>query len=157
MKNYEIEPGEALNLFIVSDVATSGNVTIPGQGWSQAFTVAPNVTTTVTIPNNIAEVYDSQVVQGRGVRIETQDTVSVFAINFGPFTADGTKILPIPSLGTNYMVASYPGLSPWDSQLLIVATEDDTEVEIIPSAATSTGNAAGVPFTVSLDQGETYQ
>lgn len=157
MKNYEIEPGEALNLFIVSDVATSGNVTIPGQGWSQAFTVAPNVTTTVTIPNNIAEVYDSQVVQGRGVRIETQDTVSVFAINFGPFTADGTKILPIPSLGTNYMVASYPGLSPWDSQLLIVATVDDTEVEIIPSAATSTGNAAGVPFTVSLDQGETYQ
>jgi gliding motility-associated-like protein len=157
MKNYETEAGESLDLFIVSDVSTSGTVSVPGQSWTFPFTVSPNATTTVSIPNSVAEMYSNQVVEGRGVHIETQDTVAVFAISFNPYTADGTKVLPTPSLGTSYMVAAYNGLSPWDSELLIVATEDDTEVEIIPSVETAGGNAAGVAFTVSLDQGESYQ
>jgi len=157
MKNYETEVGESLDLFIVSDVATTGTVTVPGQAWTQAFNVVPNTTTTVTIPNSVAEMYTNQLVEGRGVHVETQDTVAVFAISFNPYTADGTKILPTPTLSTNYMVASYPGLTPWDSELLVVATEDGTEIEIIPSVATAGGNAAGVPFTVALDQGQSYQ
>jgi hypothetical protein len=91
------------------------------------------------------------------VHVTTQDTVAVFAISFNPYTADGTKVLPTPSLGTDYMVAAYRGLSPWDSELLVVATEDGTEVEITPSVSTSAGNPAGVPFTVSLNAGDCYQ
>jgi hypothetical protein len=66
MRNYETDPAESLDLFIVSDVATSGTVEVPGQAWSQAFSVSPNVTTTVTIPNSVAEVMTNQIVQGRG-------------------------------------------------------------------------------------------
>jgi gliding motility-associated-like protein len=157
MKNYEVEFGESLDLFIVSDQFTSGTVEVPGQGWSFSFTCQPNITTTVTIPNNVAEVYSSQVVESKGVHVMTEDTVAVFAISFNAYTADASKILPTPTLGIDYMVASYVGLSGYESELLIVATEDGSEIEITPSATTEQGDAAGVPFIINLEEGECYQ
>jgi gliding motility-associated-like protein len=158
MENYEVEEWqESLDLFIVSDQNTTGTVSIPLQGWSQDFAVVANVTTTVSIPNDIAEHFTFQVVEDKGIYVETQDTVAVFAINFNGYTADGTKILPTQSLGIEYRIPSYFGLSGWGSEFLIVATEDDSEIEITTTAATTGGNAAGVPFTINLDQGESYQ
>ncbi len=161
MENHEIEPTESLDLFITSDVNTSGTVSIPLQGWSQSFSVVANITTTVTVPNNLAEhLNENQLVSSRGILVETEDISSVFAINFNLLTADGTKILPIQSLGTEYRVISYSGVSgspEYGSALLVVATEDDTEIEIIPSVATQNGNPAGVPFNVQLNRGESYQ
>jgi len=137
MENYENDANESLDLFITSDQNTSGTVSIPLQGWTIDFNVDANVTTTVTIPNNLAEHSDeNQIISAKGIFVETEDTVSVFAINFVPFTADGTKILPTKALGTDYSVSSYTGLAGLGSELLIVATEDDTEVEITPSVTT---------------------
>ncbi len=158
MQNYEVEEWqEELNIFITSDQSTVGTIQIPGQGFSQAFSVTANQTTTVTLDNPIAEHFTNQVIENKGIYIETVDTVSVFAINFNGYTADGTKILPTPSLGTEYRISSYQGLSSWGSEFLIVATEDDTEIEIIPSASTLGGDPAGVPFIVEMDAGESYQ
>ena len=158
MENYAVESWESLDVFITSDQATTGTLSIPQQAWSVDFSVAANVTTTVTVPNNIAEHFTNQVVEDRGVYVETQDTVSVFAINFNGYTADGTKILPVQSLGTEYRISSYGGLNEtYPSEFLIVATEDDTEVEITPAVATAGGDPAGVAFTVSLNAGESYQ
>lgn len=157
MENFEVEFTEELSLFIVSDQSTTGVVEIPNQGWSAPFTVNPNQTTTVTVPNNIAEHFTSEVVENKGIFVSTQDTVAVFAINFNGFTADATKILPVNSLGIDYRISSYVGLGDYGSEFLVVATEDDTEVEITPSGATLGGNPAGVPFIVQLDAGESYQ
>ncbi|MFK7757928.1 MAG: gliding motility-associated C-terminal domain-containing protein [Flavobacteriales bacterium] len=161
MENFEVNSEERLDLFITSNVNTSGTVTIPQQGWTLDFSVVANTTTTVNIPNNLAEHFnENEVISDKGVLVETADTVSVFAINFDPFTADGTKVLPTKSLGTNYRISAYPGLpgsTQYGSSLLIVATEDDTEVEITPSVATTSGNPAGVPFIVQLQRGESYQ
>jgi len=117
MQNYEVEEWqEELSLFIVSDQSTTGVVEIPGQGWSQAFTVTANQTTTVTVPNNIAEHFTNQVTEQKGIYIETADTVAVFAINFNGFTADGTKILPVQTLGIDYRISSYIGIGQWGSE-----------------------------------------
>ena len=159
MENFENDANASLDLFITSNVNTSGTVSIPLQGWDFDFTVNANTTTTVTVPNNLGEHQDeNQIISNKGILVETQDTVSVFAINFSPFTADGTKILPTKSLGTKYRVPSYSGLNSfYGSSLLVVATEDETEVEIVPSVNTPNGEAAGIPFTVQLDRGESYQ
>jgi hypothetical protein len=50
MQNYSGTPN--LQLFITSDVDTSGTVEIPGLGWSQVFTVTADTTTTVNIPSS---------------------------------------------------------------------------------------------------------
>lgn len=160
MHNFKPKTTDKLDLFVSSLSATSGTVTIPGTGYSQAFTVAPNVTTTVTIPNNLAEVLSSEVVEKMGILVETQDTVSLFAINFKDHTADASKILPVESLGTDYMIVSYESLQGselFPSEMLIVASQDGTEVEITPTATTEGGHAAGVPFIVQLDKGDAYQ
>ncbi|XP_038055609.1 IgGFc-binding protein-like [Patiria miniata] len=63
------------------------------------------------------------------VIIEANDTVSVYAINDAhDRSMDGFTVLPVSSLGTEYYVASYtPSLR---SQIVIVAIDDETEVEI---------------------------
>ncbi|MBL7943752.1 MAG: hypothetical protein JNM00_13345, partial [Flavobacteriales bacterium] len=160
MKNYEVETWESLDLFIVSDQNTSGTVTVPGQSWSQSFTITANTTTTVTVPNDVAEVLTNQIIENRGVLVETEDTVAVFAINFNGYTADGTKILPTQTLGTEYRISAYQGLDSfynYNSEFMVVATEDDTEVEITLSGATMGGEAAGDVIVVQLDEGECYQ
>lgn len=150
----------ALQLFVSSPTNTSGTVEIPLLGWSQNFIVNGGVTTTLTVPLNLGKHLLNDVIEQRGVHLTTMDTVSVFAINFERYSADGTKILPIQSLGTEYMISAYMGLtgfSGYHSSFLIVSTRDGTQVEITPSVPTLGGNPAGVPYVVNLDQGETYQ
>jgi gliding motility-associated-like protein len=157
MKNYETETNESLDLFIVSDQNTSGVIEIPGQSWSQSFTVSANVTTTVTIPNAVGEMYTFNAIEARGIHVTTADTVAVFAINFNPYTADASKILPTPTLGIEYMTASYVGISGYESEMLVVATADDSEIEITPSTDLEGGYSAGVPFIIQLNEGECIQ
>ncbi|MCB0791530.1 MAG: gliding motility-associated C-terminal domain-containing protein [Flavobacteriales bacterium] len=163
MENYQGNTPQSLDIFISSPVATTGTVNMPLVGWSQNFVVAPNVTTTVTVPlggANGAMHFSSEVIENKSVLIQTQDTVAVFAINFEAYTADGTTVYPIQSLGNEYRLHAYYGLSGVNnlvSEFLIVATKDGTEVEINSSAATQGGHAVGVPWIVTLDSGETYQ
>ncbi|HKR05671.1 MAG TPA: IgGFc-binding protein, partial [Bacteroidia bacterium] len=150
------------DVFITSDVSTSGTITIPQQGWSQAFTVTANQTTSITLPIIQVEHIASEVIENKGVEVITQDTVSVFAISFQTYTADATVIYPKQSLGTEYRIASYKGLSNssppnLNSELLVVSTEDGTQVLINPVVPTLGGHPAGIPFTVNLDAGESYQ
>ena len=157
MKNNDSGSIESLSLFITSSSPASGTVEIPGQNWSQNFVVVANATTTVTIPNSIAEVLSSQIVEGRSVHIFTDQPVSVYAINFETNTADATKILPTPALGTSYIATTYSGTTGHEAELLVVATENNTQVIITPKVSTTEGNLAGVPFQVNLQQGECYQ
>ncbi len=148
-----------LDVFITSDKNTSGTLNIPGQSYSQNFSVTANQTTTVTIPNNIAEHTSTETIDNRGIVIQTQDTVSVYAINFQEYSADGTLVLPTNSNGTDYMITSYVGLSGYAmySEALIVATQNNTQVEIIPSVNTLGGKSAGGTYTVNLNAGQSYQ
>lgn len=149
---------QELRLFISSQVATTGTVDIPLQGWSTNFTVAPNVTTTVIIPNNVGETLGSDMIESKGIHVTTADSVSLFAINFATYSADASKILPKQSLGTEYLVSAYQGISAQSrSELLIVATEDNTQIEITPSVNTAGNNVAGIPYIIDIDAGETYQ
>lgn len=149
---------EELRLFITSQVSTSGTVAIPLQGWSVNFTVAPNLTTTIIIPNSVGETTGSDVVETKGIHVTTLDSVSLFAINFATYSADASKILPKKSLGTDYLVTAYRGLAAQSrSEFLIVATEINTQISITPSVLTEGNQPAGIPFIIDLDAGETYQ
>jgi hypothetical protein len=147
-------------LYISAPTATSGTVSIPQTGWSQAFSVAANAVVQVNVPTT-AEHVGSETVTGKGVRIQAAAPVAVTAISYQSYTHDGTQVLPVEALGTDYFVEAYRGLPGFNefykSELLVVATTDDTEVEITPSVNTAGGRPAGVPFTVLLDQGQTYQ
>jgi hypothetical protein len=109
----------------------------------------------------------SGMVQEKGVYIQSSGNVSVYAFNERFRSADGTVVLPIPTLGKEYLVTShfetmtfpvnYNANANNESLLLVVAVEDNTRVEIIPSVFTMTGQAPRVPFFIDLNRGQSYQ
>lgn len=161
MKNYEADPSDKLQLFIASDLPTTGTVEVPGASWSQSFTVTPGISTVVNIPVNIAEMISSATPENKGVHVISNSPISVFALNFSGSTADATKTLPVTSLGNEYIVSTYPGFSLngqdfGRSEILIVATEDNTELEINLAGAAE-GLDDDDPIIIQLSQGQTYQ
>jgi hypothetical protein len=151
---------QGLNVQIASPTATSGTVSMPLTGWSQPFAVAANSVTTVAVPAS-AEHIGSEVVMNKGVLVQALDSVTVTALNFQSFTTDGAQVIPTQGLGTSYRAEAYRGLPGfadfYKSEALIVATQDGSEIQIVPSVNTSGGHAAGVPFIINLNAGETYQ
>jgi len=149
-----------LRIHILGTTATSGTVSIPRTGWSAPFTVAANGVVVVNVPTT-AENQGSETVRDKGVLVQAQDSVNVFISSFQNFTHDLTQVLPEGSLGDDYRVDAYHGLPNFGnlhkSELLIVATQDGTQVRITPSVNTLGGRPAGVPFTLDLNAGQTYQ
>lgn len=111
----------------------------------------------------------SGVVENKSVYVFSSGNVSVYAFNERIRSADGTVVLPIASLGKDYYVTSHfeimranteynysPNVND-ESIFLVIAIEDDTQIEITPSVFTLSGNAANIPYTVTLNAGQSYQ
>ncbi|MBL7980891.1 MAG: gliding motility-associated C-terminal domain-containing protein [Flavobacteriales bacterium] len=151
---------QSLKVHIMPRVATSGTVSIPLTGWSYPFSIAANAVAVIDVPLS-AENIGSEAVLNKAVLVETSDSVNVFVTSFQNYTHDLTQVLPEQSIGTSYRVDAYKGLPNFNnlhrSELLIIATEDGTQVRITPTANTTGGRPAGVPFTVDLNAGQTYQ
>ena len=157
MSNADDVPNVDLVVTISSEVATSGVIEIPGQSWSQNFYVDAQSSIEISVPEDLAEVTTDQFIEGRSIHIESAQQVTVQAANYALSSSDATRVLPENLLGTKYIAASYMGLPDNGSELLIVATQDGTEIQITPSTTTSAGNSAGVPFLLQLDRGECYR
>ncbi|WP_194976560.1 gliding motility-associated C-terminal domain-containing protein [Aquiflexum lacus] len=111
----------------------------------------------------------SRQVENKGVSIVSDGNISVHAFNFRARSADGTVILPLPSLGKDYYVTAHhenfnPGVNPgsninYESTLLVVAVEDDTRVEITIAAQSNepVPIPQGSTISVVLNKWESYQ
>jgi gliding motility-associated-like protein len=155
---------QQLSLKIASATATSGTVDLPLAGWTSSFVIPANGVATVVVPNSY-EVVGSETITDLAVHVTASDPVTVSAINYQNQTTDASQVLPMESLGTTYRVEALPGTNVsfpngtymFRSEFIVVATEDGTTVEITPTATTTAGRPAGIPFTVSLNAGQTYQ
>lgn len=146
-------------LYITSPVNTNCTVTLANGSYTQSFAITANVLLNVTIPAfNSPLVVNDQVIQNQAIHITSVAPVTVYAANVENATVDATVIYPTTSIGNNYRVAVYnpSNLGGSSAEFLIVAAENNIDVEITPSATTLQGNAAGVPFTITLQQGQTY-
>ena len=151
------ERGE-ISIAIGSDVATNGIVTCPGIGFSAPFTVIPFAITVVNIPGGAA-VGANQLIQDMGIHVTANDSITVTAQNMDNGSSDASVILTTGALGKEYIICSYGGngaQSTRNAEGLIVATQSATTVTIIPKVATLGGDPAGIPFNITLNQGQTY-
>ena len=102
----------------------------------------------------------SEVVENKSFLITATDTVSVFASNYIAKEFDVTYVLPANALKDEYMVQTYPNSAEkilFSPEFLIVATENNTVVDITPAWKTGGGNLANVKFSVTLNKGQSYQ
>jgi outer membrane protein OmpA-like peptidoglycan-associated protein len=145
-----------LTIYLSAVGNTQGTVSIPGQNWSQEFLVSSGKGTVVTIPSNLGMALTSETIEPKAIHIEAKDSIACFALNYSAQTADASVILPTKTLGKEYRIIAYTATN-YPSELLVVAVEDNTSVEITPTATTSTGNVKDVPFRITLARGEEYQ
>lgn len=147
-----------LKVYITSNTNTTGVISIPLQGWSQNFTVTAGVSTVITVPIAQGQTKTNNTIDTKGIHIHTQECVSVFALNYYPYTSDASVILPTDALGQEYYLQTGSENSnvTGETELLVVASQDGTQVNITPSVNT-TGHSAGSTFSVTLDSGKVFQ
>ncbi|NJO03655.1 MAG: Ig-like domain-containing protein, partial [Bacteroidia bacterium] len=144
-------------LFISGGQATSGNVSIPGIGFTQDFTVTPGEITSVQMPSNVA-VNTSNVIENKGIRVTSNDEITIYGLNRQQFTTDAFLALPEDILGQEYLSLGYRrGLVTAGLEYLaIVGTRDGTVVTITPKVSAGV-RPAGVSYDITLNAGQTYQ
>ena len=151
-------PAEQMQLYITSDVATTGTVTIASIGFSQSFTVTANQITTINIPRTAALLDDG--LYNHGIHVTADKPVVVYSFIYVSAISGATVCLPTSTLGRDYYSVNYTQRSNDPSSysyfFVIAADTGTTTVEITPSATTKGGKAANVPFLVTLQQGQIY-
>jgi gliding motility-associated-like protein len=165
-----IGTGSTINQF---KVVISGNKAVTGtiknirQSTSQSFSLpAGGGVTTVFVTAAVGVTSGSEATsdRDRGLLIESSDTIAVSAQSTRDFSADAALIYPVDALGVDYRIVSNPGdartsgitNANYRSTCAIVATEDNTMIDITPNCNTEGGRAAGTTFTITLQRGETY-
>ena len=92
-------------------------------------------------------------------------SVDNLSLKFGKRTLfDGTVVLPITALGKDHYITSHFEVNPSanlninnESTLLVVATEDNTRIEITTAENSISGNVKGIPTEITLNRGQSYQ
>ena len=144
-------------------------VSNPVTGWTTNEPITAGQTKDISIPK--AEAYhpsgNSETVSNYGIKVEATDTISVYNASIATNSFDASYVLPIQSLGSDYIIQSGPqSITPGGSShqyqnetsaILIVATQDNTIVEITPSVRTLGNRPADQTYTIELDAGQTYQ
>ena len=139
---------------------TSGTVSLPALGWSENFSVGANSVALIPLPAS-AETLGSEKITSTGVMVQSRDPISVYIHQYFGFRSEATLVLPVESLGEDYYVMTYTGVvnqgREFPAEFLIIATEDETEIEITPADPTSGGRLAKQSFTITLNAGQSYQ
>lgn len=154
-------------LVVTANENTTGAIEYLGN--SAPFTLSAGQQYTLRVPSADLDLLhrNSGSIENKGIHITSSGKIAVHAFNERFRSADGTVVLPIGALGTDYYITShfevltvpvnYNGNVNNESTLLVVATEDNTQVEITTSKNSISGNVANVPRVITLNRGQSYQ
>ncbi len=155
-------------LYISSNTSTSGSVTVPGLSFTQTFTVTPGATTSVALPpaaemrgdHSYNGSYNgSDTIENRGIHVTALAPIVVYGENDYEATTGAYLALPTDAIGTSYTVLAFGAGAGGNSEFSVVASQNNTTVTITPSVDGGIGDTrpAGIPYTVTLNEGEEYQ
>jgi hypothetical protein len=91
---------EKMQLYITSDINTSGKVQITSVGFTQNFTVSANQITTIDIPRTAALMDDG--LYNHGIHVTSLNPVVVYSFIYVNAQSGATVCLPTATLGREY-------------------------------------------------------
>jgi len=156
-----LDNGQDMVLYFTAEEAATVKIDIPAVGWSKTYNVVANgVTETDAMPKSDAQ--DCRLVHegiyNTGIHITSDKPIVAYAHIYNASVSAASLLFPVNTLGQDYYSLNFTQKSNIDSSnswAYVIATEDNTAVEIIPSANTLT-HTAGQPFTVTLNKGQIY-
>lgn len=132
-------------------------------------TLQPFIPVQIKIPWQQVEAIGSEIepFQQKAIHLVSDSALNVYALNWAQNSSEVALIYPTPSLGKEYYTMCYyphytlpqsnGNINGKNSEFLIVASEDNTVVNIWPSVLTDNNIHAGQLKTITLNQGEVYQ
>ena len=111
---------------------------------------------------NATDVYNhADKINNYGLHITATENISVFVIMRTPeYSMDASNALPITALQSEYYLQDFQpnanGVDKPVTMTTILATENNTKVEITPKGNTYGKNNDGKTFTITLDKVQTY-
>ncbi|MCS6807380.1 MAG: IgGFc-binding protein [Bacteroidota bacterium] len=158
---------DRLYISIAAERPTRGTITFwqYGNKRTETFTVAAQDIYTLELPVQGLEI-EGNTIARRSFHITTDEEVSVYGLSVANTTSDAFLAFPTDVLGREYVITSYPSNLVFQgrfvntvvstmSQFAVLAVEDSTVVHIFPTARVW-DKASIEPFTLTLNQGETY-
>ena len=148
-----------MTIYITSDQASNFKVEVYGGSMIQTGTLASGQVASVTIPTALF-INDEGHFTNRAVRVTADKPVVVYSYITRSQASGATLCLPTNVLGKEYYSFNFTQNSNEpnsNSYFTIIAVEDNTTVEITPSATTKKGWLAGNTYTVNLNKGEIFQ
>ena len=148
-------------LYFTSDRNATVTVDIPSMGWTNTYTVNANqVTTSARLPKTGAQ--DARITDEgkskKGIHITSDVPIIAYAHIYNASISGATLLFPVNTLARDYYSVNYKQVSNSAYSYCfsyVIATEDDTNIEIIPTVNTIL-NRAGDTIKVNLNKGEIY-
>jgi hypothetical protein len=161
--------GSLMYLYITADANTMVKVEVADGSFSQNYNVVAKNILSVPIPADAFLGLQGQFF--KGIHITSQKPVAVYAHIFAQNVSGATLLLPVNTLGKNYISINYtqasnsvgtgqhgePTGGPSYSTFAVIGTEDNTTVEITPMQTLLDGRAAKKPFNITLKKCEVFK
>ncbi|RYF23267.1 MAG: PKD domain-containing protein [Flavobacteriales bacterium] len=151
-----------LTLFLSADFETTYQVYI-GTRLVNSGSISANTCRPIIINPNDVPVYigSSNVIEsGKAIRVVTERPISLYSVISNNARTGGTLVLPSNTLSKEYYAYTHrnAGNSRGHAQFTVIATEDDTRIEITPTDEELTSDRiAGSTFVITLQKGQIYQ
>lgn len=149
-------------LYITTEGPTTAGVrvSIPGGTYNQVFSVPVNGVTVVNLPANQTYINCTDCKVNNAVKIESLNhDLVVYAHIYNQNRSDATLLLPVQTWGKEYYAVAFtqnPVNVSSRSQLMVIASDDSTFVDITPTTALLPSRNANTTYTVMLNAGEAY-
>ena len=155
----------SMSLWITSDKATSGTITMSNGTFNATFSIAANGIQSINIPYNLAHISNAEsgLVIQKSIKVKADPGKPAFvayAQQYGNARSAATLLLPTSVLGKKYRAISFThtatssGGQNSRSQFQVIAIKPNTLVNVVPFA----NGVAGTPFMIPLPNvGDMYQ
>lgn len=166
MKNGHRTSAEDRITLIVS-AKENTNVTVSNENayppYNQTFRVNAGEVVIKPVPDNYGYNSQNEGVANTGVHVTSDQDISLYIGNESSNSYDAANVLPTNALGNLYTLQTcnsvyYQGnnnSANMRASFLVIATEDNTILEITPTVATP-NHSAEETYTVALNQGQVY-
>ena len=148
-----------MTLYLTSDVNTAYNVEIFGVTSLQSGNITAGQVITVNVPS--AYFIDNEgVFNNRAIRVTGDKPIVVYSFITRAAASAATLCLPTNVLGREYISTNFTQVSNEQNShsfITIIGVEDNTTVEVKPTANTKNGWVAGNTYTINLNKGTIYQ
>ena len=145
-----------IELRISSKVDTKATIEgIEGNLSPQTVIIRKNEITIFSLPGDL-ENRESEVVNNYGIHVYSNDPISVSVFVTYKWSGEAFRVTPVEWLGKSYFTLNMYQENDKPGQIIICATEDNTDIQYIPTVETERGIKAGQIGTVELDKGQTF-